>query len=127
MRYLAWHDAIWTLNVVETLREAQEFFNFKIDCVQTDNGIEFTFDYTAKLNAKNKEAKEHPLDKYCKENKIRHHLIPPGVKELQGKVERSHRTDDEEFYRTLKGRISLEELKELRREMWQNFPREFPK
>ena len=28
MRYLAWHDSIWTLNVVETLKEAQVFFGF---------------------------------------------------------------------------------------------------
>lgn len=111
MRYLAWHDSIWTLNVVAALREAQAFFGFKIDCVQTDNGIEFTFDYTAQLTARHKEPKEHPLDRYCEAVKIRHKLIPPGEKELQGKVERSHRTDDEEFYRTIKKRVNLFELR----------------
>lgn len=111
MRYLAWHDSIWTLRVVETLREAQTFFGFKIDCVQTDNGIEFTFDYTAQLTAREKVPKEHPLDVYCREVTIRHKLIPPGEKELQGKVERSHRTDGEEFYRTIRKRINLFELR----------------
>lgn len=120
MRYLAWHDSIWTLNVVEVLEEAQSFFGFKVDCVQTDNGIEFTFDYTAQLTAKNKEAKEHPLDEYCREKKIRHKLIPPGAKELQGKVERSHRTDDEEFYRTIKGRLNLMELRD-KGKRWMKF------
>lgn len=111
MRHLAWHDSIWTLNVVETLKEAQSFFGFKIDTVQTDNGIEFTFDYTAQLTAKHKDPKTHPLDVYCEEERIRHKLIPPGEKELQGKVERSHRTDDEEFYRTIKKRLNLFELR----------------
>ena len=125
MRYLAWHDSIWTLRAVETLKEAQEFFQFKIDAVQTDNGIEFTFDYTAQLTARNKEPKEHPLDQYCRETKIRHKLIPPGEKELQGKVERSHRTDDEEFYRTIKGRLDLLALRKKGRRwlMFYNFKR----
>jgi len=125
MRYLAWHDSIWTLKVVETLKEAQTFFGFKIDCVQTDNGIEFTFDYTAQLTARHKEPKEHPLDQYCREIKIRHKLIPPGEKELQGKVERSHRTDDEEFYRTIKGRLNLPELRDKGKRwmMFYNFKR----
>lgn len=112
MRYLAWHDSIWTQKVVETLREAQSYLGFKIDTVQTDNGIEFTFDYTAQLTAREKIPKEHPLDTYCRAVQIRHKLIPPGEKELQGKVERSHRTDGEEFYRTLKGRLDLITLRE---------------
>jgi transposase len=120
MRYLAWYDSIWTQNVVEALREAQAFFGFKIDCVQTDNGIEFTFDYTAQLTAKNKEPKEHPLDLYCEDLRIRHKLIPPGEKELQGKVERSHRTDDEEFYRTIKKRVNLFELRK-KGKRWSTF------
>lgn len=120
MRYLSWHDSIWTLNVVETLKEAQKFFGFKIDCVQTDNGIEFTFDYTAQLTARRKEAKVHPLDVYCEEINVRHKLIPPGEKELQGKVERSHRTDDEEFYRTIKKRLNLIKLRE-KGKRWLNF------
>lgn len=125
MRYLAWHDSIWTLNVVQTLKEAQAFFGFKIDCVQTDNGIEFTFDYTAQLTAKHKDPKEHPLDQYCQAVKIQHKLIPPGEKELQGKVERSHRTDDEEFYRRIKGRLNLIELRKKGKRwlMFYNFKR----
>lgn len=120
MRYLAWHDSIWTDKVVETLKEAQKYFGFKIDTVQTDNGIEFTFDYTAHLTAKHKEAKIHPLDVYCEEQKIKHKLIPPGEKEINGKVERSHRTDGEEFYRNLKRRHNLIELRR-KGKRWLNF------
>lgn len=125
MRYLTWHDSIWTSKVVQTLREAQVYFGFKIDTVQTDNGIEFTFDYTAQLTAKENVPKEHPLDVYCREVNIRHKLIPPGAKELQGKVERSHRTDGEEFYRTITRRINLFELRQKGKRwlMFYNFKR----
>jgi hypothetical protein len=41
---------------------------------------------------------EHPVDTWCKEQGIVHRLIPPGVKELNGKVERSHRIDMQYFY-----------------------------
>lgn len=120
MRYLAWYDSIWTQSVVETLREAEEYFRFRIEGVQTDNGIEFTFHYTSELNVKLKEAREHPLDEYCRKRGIKHQLIPPGEKELNGKVERSHRTDEEEFYRRL-GRV--QDLEELRRKgkRWMEF------
>jgi len=120
MRYIAWHDSIWTKRSVETLKAAQKYFRFKIDTVQTDNGIEFTFDYTAELTARHKEPKDHPLDLYCEEQQIVHRLIPPGQKELNGKVERSHRTDDEEFYRRLKGRHPLAYLRKKGRR-WLEF------
>lgn len=120
MRYLAWHDSIWSVRAVQTLHEAEKFFGFKIDTVQTDNGIEFTFDYTAQLTARQKIPKEHPLDIYCREANIRHKLSPPGEKELQGKVERSHRTDGEEFYRRIKKRIDLLELRR-KGKRWLNY------
>lgn len=120
MRYVAWHDSIWNLKAVQTLQEAQAYFGFPIECVQTDNGIEFTYHYTAELTAKYKDPKEHPLDTYCNQQNIRHKLIPPGRKELNGKVERSHRTDDEEFYRNY---YKFNDLKSLRKEgtKWLNF------
>ena len=111
MRYLEWHDSIWVKTVVDVLKRSKTYFRFRIDSVQTDNGIEFTFNYTAKLTAENKEPVEHPLDVYCKTARIRHKLIPPGEKEINGKVERSHRTDDEEFYRRHAKFKSLNELR----------------
>lgn len=55
--------------------------------IQTDNGAEFgsQFHY-------------HVLDKG-----IGHVYIKPATPRLNGKVERSHRIDQEEFYRMLKG------------------------
>lgn len=65
---------------------------FPINCIQTDNGPEFTFSL---LPGK---TREHAMDAWCKAHKIHHRLIPPGVKELNGKVERSHRIDEDYFY-----------------------------
>jgi transposase InsO family protein len=60
---------------------------FKVEVIQTDNGSEFqgSFHY-------------HVLDKG-----IGHVYIKPATPRLNGKVERSHRIDNEEFYRQLEG------------------------
>ena len=67
---------------------------FPIACIQTDNGFEFTM----KLNPNIPSDYEHPMDTWCRKNEVVHRLIPPGIKELNGKVERSHRIDDQYFY-----------------------------
>ena len=67
---------------------------FTIRRLQSDNGVEFTNKYISHLD----QPKTHALERVCEKNEIRHVLIPPGEKELQGLVERSHRQDDEEFY-----------------------------
>ncbi len=38
------------------------------------------------------------MDMWCKQNDIIHRLIPVGVKELNGKVENTHKQDDREFF-----------------------------
>jgi transposase InsO family protein len=68
---------------------------FPIHTIQTDNGQEFT--YALNPVAQHLE-KEHSLYRFCQRHGIRHRRIPPGVKELNGKVERSHRTDEQYFY-----------------------------
>jgi transposase len=80
---------------------------FEITRWQTDNGIEFTYKYVSLVD----KPKKHALDKICEKHDIRHVLIPPGEKELQGLVERNHRMDDEELYH----RIRPKDIKELNR------------
>jgi transposase len=82
-------------------RNTEDFMNrikwscpFKIYRLQTDNGVEFTSKYLCV----SKDPKDHLLAKFCNENDINHKLIPPGEKELQGLVERSHRQDDQELF-----------------------------
>lgn len=66
-------------------------FPFPVECVQTDNGLEFT----KRLH------KENDLtlfeEKLMKLN-IKHKLIRPYTPRHNGKVERSHRKDNEYFY-----------------------------
>ena len=82
---------------------------FKIRTVQTDNGVEFTYRFVSDPKCIDKLPKSHSLDILCEKHNIRHKLIPPGQCQVNGKVERSHRIDEEEFYR-LKPYKSLKEI-----------------
>jgi len=74
---------------------------FVIQKIQSDNGGEFT----NRFNSHPDDPKPHLLDEICQAHGIRHKLIPPGEKELQGLVERNHRQDEEELYHRLEKRI----------------------
>jgi transposase len=74
---------------------------FRIQMLQSDNGGEFT----NRFNSHPDDPKPHLLDELCKTHGIRHKLIPPGEKELQGLVERNHRQDEEELYHRLERRV----------------------
>ena len=77
------------------LKRLNKVCPFEIKSIQTDHGMEFTYKHYWKMRDVDK---KHPLEVFCEENGIRHRLIVPGEKELQGLVERSHRQDDQEFY-----------------------------
>lgn len=78
---------------------------FPIRCVQTDNDSTFTNWYTgAPKTAPHKPVKIHAFTRTCHEHDIEHILIKPGQPQLNGKVERSHQCDEEEFYRTFEAR-----------------------
>jgi transposase InsO family protein len=90
MRFIHGYTAINPENTVHFLEKAKAFFPFGMRQIQTDNGLEFTFRFR-------NEAK-HPMDEWCERKQILHRCIPPGEKELNGKVERSHRIDEQSFY-----------------------------
>ena len=70
-------------------------FPFKIECVQTDNGQEFT-----KRLGNSKKPTPTMFEKRLDQFGIRHKLIKPYTPRHNGKVERSHRKDNEYFYAT---------------------------
>ena len=72
------------------LKRAITYFRYKPEQLQTDNGAEFT--YTMKTD------RSHPLDLLCDELNIEHKRIRPRTPRHNGKVERSHRNDQERFY-----------------------------
>ena len=89
---------------VEFVKMAIAYFGYIPKIIQTDNGSEFT--YTREV----KNGSIHAFDILCKEYDIEHKLIRPRTPRHNGKVERSHRNDNDRFYRFLKF-YSYEDLK----------------
>ena len=81
-------------STVDFFKRAITYFGYAPETLQTDNGGEFT--YTAKTN------RLHPLDVFCNEIHVYHKTIRPRTPWHNGKVERSHRNDQQRFYDHLK-------------------------
>jgi transposase InsO family protein len=74
-------------------------FPFPVRCVQTDNDSIFTHWYTAGPKTPlDRPVRAHPFTLMCERFGATHRLIPPRTPRLNGRVERSHQTDDTEFY-----------------------------
>lgn len=76
------------------IKRAIAYFRYKPKIIQTDNGPEFTHVVNT--------TRIHPMDTLCAELGIEHKLIRPRTPRHNGKVERSHRIDQERFYKHLK-------------------------
>lgn len=94
-------------------------FKYKIECIQTDNGFEFTNRLQAYGTSK-KTMFENKLE----ELGIKHKLIKPKTPRHNGKVERSHRKDQERFYYN-KVFCSFEDFKN-RLKYWEKEYNNFP-
>ena len=81
-------------STVNFIQRAILYFHYTPKTIQTDNGAEFTH---FKLTNRS-----HPMDVLCKELNITHKLIRPRTPWHNGKVERSHRNDQERFYNYLR-------------------------
>ena len=75
------------------IRHVVQKFPYAIECIQTDNGSEFT----NRLNC-SKANRPTLFEKNLSELGIQHKLIRPYTPRHNGKVERSHRKDNEDFY-----------------------------
>ena len=80
-------------STIDFVKRAIIYFHYAPDTIQTDNGFEFTYG--------KKTDKTHPFDLLCNELHINHKLIRPRTPWHNGKVERSHRNDQERFYNYL--------------------------
>jgi transposase InsO family protein len=110
-RYIRIYQNITHANIKLFLKGIEENCPFPIEEIQTDNGQEFTDKYRHGLVAP---SGQHVLDQWCKERNIVHRLIPIGQKELNGKVENTHKQDDREFYAG-KPAVSFENLERAMR------------
>lgn len=102
-RFIYHYDSHTPQDTADFLNRCFLFYGYKPQEVQTDNGTEFTWNQS-KIN------KLHPLDELCIKENIYHHKIKPRTPRHNGKVERSHRNDNERFYNYLKF-YSLEDLR----------------
>lgn len=95
-RYLEAFKEQSTYSSAIFLEHLVKVFKFPIECVQTDNGMEFT----KKLSV----GKQTPtmFERALQNHGIKHKLIRPFTPRHNGKVERSHRKDNEYFYATHK-------------------------
>lgn len=92
-RYLEAFKEHSTYSSAEFIKHVVRKFPYAVECIQTDNGSEFT----NRLNSSKKGTPtrfEKTLAQLC----IRHKLIKPYTPRHNGKVERSHRKDNEYFY-----------------------------
>lgn len=90
-------------NAIDFMNYVIDKFPFRIHTIQTDNGHEF-------------QAKFHW---HVEDLGMRHVYIKPRTPRLNGKVERSHGTDKDEFYQMMKYTDDVDLGKKIQE--WENF------
>ena len=106
IRVLRIYDRLNQQTAIQFVDYVLEKLPFKVEVIQTDNGAEFQAQFHY-----------HVLDAG-----IGHVYIKPATPRLNGKVERSHRIDQEEFYRMLEGVVIDDtELFNDRLQEWESF------
>ena len=98
LRFLAAYPEQSTYSSADFLNKAVAWFarrGIGIECVQTDNGFEFTNRFNS-----NNQGKLTLFEATASKLGIRHKLIRPYTPRHNGKVERSHREDQKRLYDT---------------------------
>lgn len=93
-RYLEAFEECSTYTSTVFLEHMLKAFPFSVECIQTDNGFEFTKRFSSSALDQSLTMFEKRLARYG----IRHKKIRPFTPRHNGKVERSHRKDNEYFY-----------------------------
>ena len=96
LRFLAAYPEQSTYSSADFLKRLVKWYARKgihVECVQTDNGFEFTNRFS-----NNKRDIPTLFEKTAAELGVRHKLIRPYTPRHNGKVERSHREDQKRFY-----------------------------
>jgi transposase InsO family protein len=97
LRYLEAFQTADTFSSAVFIEHAATWFarkGIRIECVQTDNGFEFTKRFLKTRQDRNPSLFETVLD----QKGIRHKLIKPYTPRHNGKVERSHKEDQKRLY-----------------------------
>jgi transposase InsO family protein len=118
-RYLEAFKEHSSYSAAEFIRHCVKKFPYAIECVQTDNGSEFT----NRMNG-SKTVRPTFFQKTLDELGIQHKLIQVFTPRHNGKVERSHRKDNEYFYASHKFYSFVDFQKQLA--VWQYKYNDFP-
>ena len=119
-RYLKIYEEQSSYHSVRFLAEVISLFPYQIQAIKTDNGQIFTNYYLGTNKRSDLTVKTlHGLDIFCRQNNIIHYLIDPGKPAQNGKVERSHREDQEKFYERQNFK-SLEDL-QAKLKVWNTY------
>lgn len=110
-RYLKIYDNYTNSDSTSFLQTLIKVAPFRIRAIKTDNGSNFTNRYTGYQKSTDPlNPRLHPFDLFCMKYNIIHYLIDPGKPAQNGRVERSHRSDQESFY----DQVKIKNLDELR-------------
>ena len=96
LRFLAAYPEQSTCSSADFLKKLVKWYarrGIRVECVQTDNGIEFTNRFFT-----GKQDRPTLFEATATQLGIRHKLIRPYTPRHNGKVERSHREDQKRFY-----------------------------
>jgi len=119
-RYLNAYPFCSNGNTIKFVKELIAIAPFRIKSIKTDNGCNFTNRYLGHaMSSDPLNVRLHDFDVLCNNMGITHYLIDPGKPAQNGKVERSHRTDQQKFYEEITFK-SFEELKYKLR-LWNMF------
>lgn len=95
-RFIYPYEDLCASSTIDFIKRAIKYFGYQPKVIQTDNGSEFTY------TRQTKDEHLHPFDVFCNSVGIEHKTIKPRTPRHNGKVERSHRSDNERFYSKLK-------------------------
>jgi transposase InsO family protein len=113
-RYLEIHDDCTNYSSIKFLEKVLRIAPFRVRAIKTDNGSNFTNRYVGYDKSSDPlNPRLHDLDLLCQEKNIIHYLIDPGKPAQNGKVERSHRSDQEIFY----DRNKFKDVKDLKKKI----------
>ena len=88
-------------NIIDFIHRMLDYFPFRVHCLQSDNGTEFTY-------RKHSFDTQHPLDIFCKKNYIKRVYSPVASPWYNGVVESTHNRNQKEFYDFCTQELTLE-------------------
>ena len=100
-------------NTIDFIKRLIEYFPFRIHCIQSDNGTEFTY-------RRHFFETEHPLDIFSKEKHIKRVYSPVASPWYNAVVESTHNRDQKEFYDFCTQELTLEKANQKLRK-YNNF------